>query len=227
MYLYDTRMKLTLNELISYLFWFSFMCITGRKWPKTAVLGDSLTEENTLSNSLNNSFEEELGHPFSDFEGRQLCSTPKKTLRNIDLHVTCAANSQSLGVSLWDDDLLCTTELGTSLVSDEPGVIDSECVMLEKSMDYKISDLGTSFVYAEPDMFDPDFICNVRATPKAIPTLVFPKICEYVQYIFKDLSCMHKYCYDRGNSVCSILLTKPALCKVGFDQAITANNTFH
>ena len=150
-------------------------------------LGDSLTEENTLSNSLNNSFEEELGHPFSDFEGRQLCSTPKKTLRNIDLHVTCAANSQSLGVSLWDDDLLCTTELGTSLVSDEPGVIDSECVMLEKSVDYKISDLGNSFVDAEPDMFDPDFICNVWATPKAILTLVFPKICEYVQYLQRSV----------------------------------------
>ena len=94
-------------------------------------------------------------------------------------------------------------------------------------MDYKISDLGTSLLDAEPDVFDPDFICNVRATPKAIPALVSSEIGEYYT-IYLQRSCPACTNIMIGVIVfAQFLLTKPARCKVGFDQTIMANSTFH
>ena len=131
-------------------------------------LGDSLIEEESL--------EDELDHHFPNVSGMQFCSTPKKTL-------TCVGKSKSLGLSLLEDEVLCMTELGTSLLAEEHGLDDELDVMLEKDVDYEIADLGTSLVDTDPDsddVFDPDFICNVQSTPKPMPAFVSPEIGEKI-----------------------------------------------
>ena len=133
-------------------------------------LGDSLLEDSL----------EDISEP--DFP-RQFCSTPKKTPTcakgPIKLGLSLLEDENVLGLSLLEDENVFKSKLGTSLSIDEHG-FDDECDMIvEKSVDYKISDLGTSLIDTEPDVFDPDFICNVQATPKAVPAFISPEIGEY------------------------------------------------
>ena len=126
---------------------------------ETGVLGSSLNETSDVPYTLGSSLLAEDSHEYVANEvGASLDQLSEKNTLDLDL----TTDSEALGISLNNEGSGLPCPLGCSLLA-------------EDDHEHATATPGASVgLQPVPDSFDPDFICNIHATPKQFPRLPQP-----------------------------------------------------